>query len=1161
MLAGLLVLPHLALGAVAPWARLSVFLSAAVLFTLWTLKVARTGNLVLRRDPVWYVLLAFWALLLLQVLPLPGFVASQLSGVARLERLNHVSLGAGGHDTLSLSPHDTWMSLARLAALTLLFFVTANTVRRRGQVLLLLIALIAAGTLETLYGFSAYYAGQRYPPWSAVTGSLSGVLGTFPHKNYFSGFLEMIVPVAIGLLVYLGRKRSDGGEPGADRAPAQWLRSPGPRQVFFQQVMLASAAVVLISGIAFSLCRAGVFILLATLAVFMVLLGLSRPSRPYILAVLLLGGLAALAGAAIGLDKVILAVEDAGSRESSSWLHRWDIARNALGIVRDFPLFGTGLGTSGQTFTRYQSSQHADLRVSYLHNDVLQLLCETGIVAWAIFVGGMAWFLARIARDLRRRRDPFSTWVGTGALLGVGAMLLHSLFEHNLGKVTSNAVVFTVLLAIAWACSRGMGDRRRLDQSGLLALPLGSPRRRAAFAAGGVAVSLLAFSAVLPLIRAELALNRHLAESGKPDPHFFLPVTGQEGDPAAGPRAAVALAPSSHRYHHAAALQALTAAEETVRKGAIALLGLGESSGDDKDVDQVVLVLLKNLPPGLAAARAAETTAARRHLDAAVRLAPAMADYHFLRGATLFELEGATPEVLREAEAAARLAPRVPRILFGVANLLFGAGLEKSEPERGLLWGKARELLREALLVDPSYATRVYPLVRTAFGLKGLIEVTPPTIRASEVLYQALWQESRWEEALALLGEMERMALEKFGAAGEEVVDPDEEAFPRLSLEDEDTAGIGRSFDRRTEAELRRSLAQRRALLLGMLGRWEERQAAIARHRGMLREDSARRLQGAVALRQQGRTGEALRQCQAILEQDWPFAAALLEAAELATLPDARTDGPPWSEPLDYLYRLVLYGEDLGAAELRRLTAALDGYNARSGPDQARVDFLRGAAHVLGGRPEEGLRTLRQLIGEVRPADTPWGQTHLPWYYMGRGQEELGRVEDAVRSYRTAVDLVPGHLPSLRRLAALRKDGVARLARIEPGVKLNASFGGRLALLGYTLARPASRPPRDEASLTLHWQLTERLEARYRPMVRLGEPSGAPVFGNGNAITKDGLPYPLEAPRSGEVVTETYSFPASLLSGHLLKVALMVPGTAQSLSHDVGGGFLLVALE
>ncbi len=39
------------------------------------------------------------------------------------------------------------------------------------------------------------------------------------------------------------------------------------------------------------------------------------------------------------------------------------------------------------------------------------------------------------------------------------------------------------------------------------------------------------------------------------------------------------------------------------------------------------------------------------------------------RAITLYELIGATPEVLKEAEVATRLGPKVPRILFGVGNL------------------------------------------------------------------------------------------------------------------------------------------------------------------------------------------------------------------------------------------------------------------------------------------------------------------------------------------------------------------------------------------------------------------------------------------------------------------------------------------------------------
>lgn len=1161
LLTGLLILPQLALGAIASWARLSLFLVAVVLFALWILQAARSGSLHIRRDPIWFFLLAFWGLLLLQVLPLPGGAVSLLSGIAQLERLDRITLSGGGHSSISISPYDSRMSMLRIAAFTLIFFVAANTIRRRGEVKLLLLALIAAGTSEVLFGFSGYFSGQRYPFWIAGNNPLLGVMGTFPHKNYFSGFLEMIVPVAIGFIVFLGRERVDGWESVPDRPISQRFFSSIAQPSFFQQIILAISVVVMIAGIAFSLSRAGIFIIFVIFAVFLVLIGFSRLSKKYVLAIVVIGGLATLAGISIGMDKVISGVEDAGSRQSGSWLHRWDMTRSAIGIVRDFPIFGTGLGTTEQVFTRYQSSQHADLKVRYFHNDILQLCCETGVAGWLIFTVGGIWFLARAVLNLRRRRDPFSKWVGTGALLGVGAMLLHSFFEHNLGKVTSNGIVFTELLAVAWICSRGIETRSAEDGKTFIHYDVRLPVLRGALVVGSVAVCVLAFVYVLPLIRAELALNRYLTSIGRPDPNYFLPASGEKEKFAAGPRIALALAPSNHRTQYTAAIQFLTAAEETVRNGAVALLGFEQASRDDKDVDKIIRVLLKNLPPGMAAARMAELSAAMGYLDVAVRLAPAMADYHFLRGITLNEIGGASSEVFKEAETAVYLAPKVPRILFGVGILFLNAGLEKTGAEREVLWSRARTLLRESLEVDPSYDSQVFPVVLKAFGVKGLIEVTPPTIRASEALYLMLVRENRWEEALTLLFEIERLASVRFKNEEVSVLAHDEEVVPGPAVEEDDMARIGKGFDQRTEEVLRRSLIQREALLMGRLGRWQERSAAVARYRRILREDSNRKMQDVSALRRQGRSGEALRLCQVILEQDWSCSAALLEAAELSTLPGVRTDAALWNDTLDHLYRLVLYNEELATDDVRRLRAIIDLQIPRNGQEKIRKEFVAGAAEVLNGRPEEGIRILQQLSKGIPAGEMLWGQWHLLWYYLGRGQEKVGKKDEAISSYLKAADLVPNHIPSLRRLAALRSGSFANLARLEPAVKLDIPFDGRITLLGYSLERSNMDPRVGTASITLFWQFTERMEARFKPMIRIGGFNGNQIFANRNVVMKGMLPYQTDAPKSGEVVTESYSFPSNQLLGTYLKVAFMAPGSTQSLYNDLDNGFIALALK
>jgi hypothetical protein len=169
-------------------------------------------------------------------------------------------------------------------------------------------------------------------------------------------------------------------------------------------------------------------------------------------------GIVTVAGA-IGAELVISRVEDLVSSRSVSWADRLDMARSALAIVGAFPLFGAGLGSFRFVFERFQSNRYGDRIVDYLHNDWLQAFSETGLIGGFALAVGMALLLGTAIRRALRREDAFCRWTALGAAVGAGAMLLHSLSDYNLSKITSNAVVFAALMGLSYAAS-GMSSQQ-----------------------------------------------------------------------------------------------------------------------------------------------------------------------------------------------------------------------------------------------------------------------------------------------------------------------------------------------------------------------------------------------------------------------------------------------------------------------------------------------------------------------------------------------------------------------------------------------------------------------------------------------------------------------------------------------------------------------------
>jgi O-antigen ligase len=143
--------------------------------------------------------------------------------------------------------------------------------------------------------------------------------------------------------------------------------------------------------------------------------------------------------------------------------HFW---RGTLGIIQDHPVLGTGLGSFGAVYPRYDTG-NGTYRLEQAHNDYLQVLSDAGVVGGALgllFVGLLFW------TALRRMQSPdrFRRGVALGALGGCAGALVHSFFDFTL-HTTANALLFLLLAALATVNGRveepdsggGRGRRRR----------------------------------------------------------------------------------------------------------------------------------------------------------------------------------------------------------------------------------------------------------------------------------------------------------------------------------------------------------------------------------------------------------------------------------------------------------------------------------------------------------------------------------------------------------------------------------------------------------------------------------------------------------------------------------------------------------------------------
>jgi O-antigen ligase/tetratricopeptide (TPR) repeat protein len=310
----------------------------------------------------------------------------------------------------------------------------------------LVVALISIGATVALIGLieKATWNGRIlwvFTPhdWLSATPATVRASGPFVNPDHFANFLAMILPLAaVGAIFPV---------------------APGHRQHATDlRMFCAVAAFLMVAAILLSLSRGGWIGATAGICVGLgwsfsharerapeVLQGMSKRALPF-----------AIGGLVIFLVLLLFVVGPAARNEATSRISTtiaegnslglkplaW---RDSLGMIRDFPIFGVGLGCWPELFPHYQRPPWMPFYLRRPENDYLQLLAETGLIgaAIALWFAVVAWrkFRAAAAHLSARQWPLFAGFTG-----GLTGALIHEFFDFSL-HTPANGLLFMVLLA------------------------------------------------------------------------------------------------------------------------------------------------------------------------------------------------------------------------------------------------------------------------------------------------------------------------------------------------------------------------------------------------------------------------------------------------------------------------------------------------------------------------------------------------------------------------------------------------------------------------------------------------------------------------------------------------------------------------------------------
>ena len=264
--------------------------------------------------------------------------------------------------------------------------------------------------------------------------------GPFIDPDHFAGYLSLVFPLALACAVFPN------------------FLTPRRATLAFR-IQCGVASFVIFLAVLLSMSRGGwLGLVLGTVVMFALAVRRSAPSdveSPGIsrfgalrLAVV---GLVVLIGASMFFMGPDARVDTVGrvnqsAVEMTTMVGRISAWKGGFSLIRDFPIFGVGLGGWPEIFERYQLPPWQDLFFSQAHDDYIQLFAETGIVGVAMF----AWLAILIIRKVAlgaRSLEASAVPIFAALTAGIVALCAIEVFDFDL-RIPAIAMLFAVFAGL-----------------------------------------------------------------------------------------------------------------------------------------------------------------------------------------------------------------------------------------------------------------------------------------------------------------------------------------------------------------------------------------------------------------------------------------------------------------------------------------------------------------------------------------------------------------------------------------------------------------------------------------------------------------------------------------------------------------------------------------
>jgi O-antigen ligase len=391
--------------------------------------------------PLWWFVAGLVFLVLLQLAPWPQRLIQ--AGFPMTWQLRTLGNGyaLASYVPLSLKPYATLLEGLKLWPAVVLFFVLIYSINTRGQIKAFIGIILAVGFFEVIYGFWNFHSHLIWG-WKNIY-TTNRLCATFINSNHLATYLAMAILMGFGLFLAEGER---GHHPAANLSVWQRLRVWSWKEHLepqFRRLVLLFLLILLTVGLIFTGSRGGMISLAMGFGLMALLVRSQRWRKGPLICIVIFLLVSLLYSLFLGSGPAL------GRFLDSDYEVRYLVFKGALALFKEFPWLGSGLGSFGDVFYRYEPARFTQGYYAYTHNDWLQLLAETGIVGFLLVAAAWCTFFSSLVRQWRLRRDAFARYLGLGGMAALGAAVFHSMTDFPF-HIPAISLYFSCIAALTY---------------------------------------------------------------------------------------------------------------------------------------------------------------------------------------------------------------------------------------------------------------------------------------------------------------------------------------------------------------------------------------------------------------------------------------------------------------------------------------------------------------------------------------------------------------------------------------------------------------------------------------------------------------------------------------------------------------------------------------